>query len=266
MAVYYQIKEQICLSTFTIQMNTKPRIGIVNYWNTKPLLMGLQRMQEAQEIELLLDYPSAVANALLQNTIDIGLVPIAILPLMPHGKIVSKYCISSAQEVASVCLFSKVPIDAIDKVILDYQSRTSVQLVQILFKHYWKKNVAYVPANENYISEIKDTTAGVIIGDRALQNLDNYPYVYDLVTAWRALTNLPFVFAAWIANSEPEADFIENFEKANAIGLEHIDEIVAKENNAIYDLKKYYTYNIQYTLDAEKRASIELFLQYISDL
>jgi chorismate dehydratase len=242
------------------------RVGIVNYLNTKPLLYGLQQLHEQNVIELILDYPANVATALQNNTIDIGLVPIAILPKLPTAQIIGNHCISSNKQVASVCLFSKVPISEIETVLLDYQSRTSVQLVQILFKKYWKRKVLFKSATTNYISEINGTTAAVIIGDRAFEQLQNYPYVYDLAEAWNTFTSLPFVFAAWVSNVKLSAEFLAAFEKANALGLDHLVSIAEKQNYEPYDLQKYYTENISYVLDTEKRKAIELFLQYIQDL
>ncbi len=245
---------------------TPIKVGIVNYLNTKPLLYGLQLLHVQKSIELILDYPAKVAKALQNKSIDIGLVPIAIIPEIPHAKIVGTHCIASNNKVASVCLFSKVPLSEIKNVLLDYQSRTSVQLVKILFNKLWKQEVNYISATENYIDNIEGDTAGVIIGDRALALANNYIYVYDLAAAWKELTQLPFVFAAWVSAHALPDGFIQSFEKANAQGLQHINEIVEAQNYLAYDLHKYYTYNISYVLDAPKHQAIELFLQYISEL
>ena len=90
------------------------------------------------EIELNFEYPSKVAAQLLNDEIDIGLVPIAVIPSLKTPHIISDYCIGTEGEVASVCLFSEVPIDQITSICLDYQSRTSVVLLKILLKKYWK--------------------------------------------------------------------------------------------------------------------------------
>jgi chorismate dehydratase len=58
-------------------------------------------------------------------------VPVAIIPKMSAYHIVGNYCIGAVGEVASVCLFSDVPINEIETVILDYQSRTSVALLKL---------------------------------------------------------------------------------------------------------------------------------------
>jgi chorismate dehydratase len=156
-----------------------------------------------------------------------------------------------------------VPMQEIETVYLDYQSRTSVRLAQLLFEKHWKKDVVFKPATENYIEYINGTTAGVIIGDRALKQLTNFEYIYDLAGGWKEYTGLPFVFAAWIANKELPADFLAAFNAANAEGLKHIDTVVAETPFPYYDLKYYYTSDIHYLLDDEKKKGLHKFLELI---
>ncbi len=214
-------------------------------------------------MELLLDYPSNLAQSLQKGDIDMALMPVAAMPGIPGARIVSDYGIAADGDVASVCIFSQVPMEEIETVYLDYQSRTSVRLAQLLLEQYWKKNVVFKPAPENYIEYINGTTAGVIIGDRALKQLANFEYVYDLAAEWKAFTGLPFVFAAWIANKDLPQDFLKAFNDANAEGLKHIDEVVAENPFPYYDLHTYYTKNIHYLLTEEKKAGLNKFLELI---
>ena len=140
-----------------------------------------------------------------------------------NPQIVSTYVIGAEDKVASVALFSELPLERIQKVYLDFQSRTSVALAKILFKHFWKKEVEFLNANEQYIEQISGTTAGIIIGDRALARLNQFPFVYDLGAAWKQFSGLPFVFAAWVANKPIPANFIEAFNAANAYGLNNLE-------------------------------------------
>jgi chorismate dehydratase len=244
-------------------LNKKWRIGVVSYLNTRPLLLGMEQSPFKERIELTKAYPAQIALALLDDTIDIGLVPVAVMPLLKQPQLVSKYVIGTEGEVASVALFSQVPMDQIEKVYLDYQSRTSVALAKILFKQYWKKEVEFLNATEGYISQIKGNTAGIIIGDRALVSLGKYEHIYDLGSAWKAYTGLPFVFAAWVANKPLPDEFMEAFDAANAYGLDKLDEVIAliPSNEQVYDLHKYYTENISYELTPEKKAGLERFLE-----
>ncbi len=246
-------------------MDKKWRIGAVSYLNTRPLLLGMEQSPFKERIDLVKSYPAQIAQDLLDDTIDIGLIPVAIMPLLSNPQIVSKYVIGTEGEVASVALFSQVPMDQIEKVYLDYQSRTSVALAKILFKQHWKKEVEFLIATEGYINEISGITAGIIIGDRALASLNRFEHIYDLGLAWKAHTGLPFVFAAWVANKPIPAAFMEAFDAANGYGLKHLDEVIAliPASEQVYDLHKYYTENISYELTPEKRKGLELFLEAI---
>ena len=215
------------------------------------------------EIDLIIDYPAKIAAALLNDEIDIGLVPVAIIPEMKNYFIIGDHCIGSEGEVASVCLFSEVPIEQIETVLLDYQSRTSVKLAQMLLKEFWKINPVIKKADADFRSLISGTTAAVVIGDRALEQRKISAYHYDLALAWQQHTGLPFVFAAWISNKPLEEEFIIKFNAANDIGLQHIDEIVATNPYPVFDLKKYYLNYISYNLTAGKKAGLKLFLEKI---
>src|SRR5450432_4889628 len=111
-----------------IAAGKKIRVGIVNYLNTKPLLYGLQKPSISEQIELIRDYPAKLVDLLINNEIDLGLIPVAAIPQLPASHIVGNYCIGTEGEIASVALFSEVPMNEIKKVWLDYQSRSSVAL------------------------------------------------------------------------------------------------------------------------------------------
>lgn len=211
-------------------------------------------------------YPSLLAQQLKEGSIDVALLPVAAMPGIPGAHIVSDYGIATDGNVVSVAIFSHVPMEQIAEVYLDYQSRTSVKLAEVLLRNYWKKEVVFKPADEHYIDNIEGTTAGVIIGDRALQVLHNYPYVYDLSAAWKQHTGLDFIFAAWVTNKELSQDFITKFNAANAEGLRHIDTVIAQNPFPWYDLNTYYRTNIIYLLDERKKKGLSTFLGYLSAL
>ncbi|HRE37383.1 MAG TPA: menaquinone biosynthesis protein [Chitinophagaceae bacterium] len=245
----------------------KIRVGIVNYLNTKPLIYGLDKPPVANLIELVGDYPSRVAELLIKGEVDIGLIPVAVIPQLPTAHVVGNYCIGTEGEIASVALFSEVPMYEIKKVYLDYQSRTSVALLKYLMKEYWGINPEIVEAvDEDYRKEIKGTTAGLVIGDRALEQRKISTFIYDLGSEWRKITGLPFVFAAWVSLKPLPQDFITLFDKANAEGLLHIDEIVLNTPYELYDLKKYYQLHLSYDLDDAKQRGMNHFLSVIKEI
>ena len=117
-------------------MDKKLKVGIVSYLNTKPLLYGLQLPPINQQIELIEDHPAHLAAMLVKDEIDLGLIPVAAIPRLSEYFIVGDYCIGTEGEIASVGLFSEVPMNEIKKVYLDYQSRTSVALLKWLTPTY----------------------------------------------------------------------------------------------------------------------------------
>ncbi len=244
----------------TITMR-KIKCGAVSYLNTKPLIYGFEQGLMGDAIEMTTAYPSAIARMLLSNEIDLGLVPVAIIPSLQEYHIIGDYCIGADGAVASVCIFSDVPIEEVTEVLLDYQSRTSVALAKILLKEYWKVSPVLTDATADFREHISGTTAGLVIGDRAFEQRKKSLYNYDLGKAWKDLTGLPFVFAAWISNKKLDDDFIQPFNAATSAGMHALDAIIAQNPYPLFDLKKYFTEYISYTLDDRKKQGLKLFLQ-----
>ncbi len=248
-------------------MDRKIRIGAVSYLNTKPLLYGLQHKSVSRQIDITVDYPSRIATMLLEDKIDVGLVPVAILPSLKEYHIISDYCIGCDGPVGSVAIFSEKPLHELSAIMLDYQSRTSVMLARILMKKHWQLDPEFINASgEDYLEKIKGDIGGLVIGDRALVQKNHSKYMFDLGEHWKSYTGLPFVFAAWVSNKPLPAEFIELFNEANAQGLQDIDKIIDLEKNAVADLKYYYTKNISYLLNEEKKKGLELFLSLLNEI
>ncbi len=244
----------------------KLKVGIVSYLNTRPLIYGLKFPPVSDQIELIEENPARLADMLTQGEIDLGLIPIAAIPSLKEYHIISDYCIGTEGEAASVCLFSEVPVGEIRTVYLDYQSRTSVALLKWIMREYWGIHPVIINAeNEDYRKKIKGTTAGLVIGDRAFEQRKLSTFFYDLGAEWRSITGMPFVFAAWVSTKPVPANFIKEFNEANGMGLQHIDEIVASHPFNLYDLHKYYTLHMNYRLDDRKRKAMDYFLKLIAN-
>ena len=214
-------------------------------------------------MELTMDYPAKIARQLIDGEVDLALVPVAIIPKLKEYHIIADFCIGAEGPVASVCLFSEVPLQEIKRIYLDYQSRTSVALLKVLVQEHWKLNVEFVETSGDYQNLIKGTDAGLVIGDRALKQRHISPYIYDLGEAWVRFTSLPFVFAAWISNRPLPVEFIQQFNDANQIGLNNLPVVVSENNSPDYDLTTYYTQNISYRLTPAKRQGMQKFLSYL---
>src|SRR6266700_88164 len=116
----------------------KIRISAVSYTNTKPFIYGLKHSGILQKIELSLDNPTDCAQKLIDDVVDIGLIPVAATVNLKHWQIVSDYCIGAVGAVNSVFIFSNCDIRNIKTLQLDPQSRTSNDLAKVLLKNFWK--------------------------------------------------------------------------------------------------------------------------------
>ncbi|MBA4167671.1 MAG: menaquinone biosynthesis protein [Chitinophagaceae bacterium] len=239
---------------------SKIKVGIVNYLNTAPLIYGLQNGPIEEEITLIPDYPANLARDLKDGAIDLGLVPVAIIPELKQWFLNGSYCIGSTGPVASVCLFSEVSLEKVERVLLDYQSRTSAELAKLLLRDYWKLTPEFVAAKPGFQDEIRGNTAGLVIGDRSFGQRLISPYIFDLGEAWKAHTGLPFVFAAWVSNKPLDQGFVRRFDEANALGLNNLDKVIASHPYKLFDLRRYYTQCISYNLDEAKKQGLERFL------
>src|SRR5882672_3351707 len=110
--------------------NRHPRIGAVNYLNSKPLIEGLAEL--APEAEVILDYPSRLADRLSAGTLDVALVPSIACLLEPDYEVVSDACVAAHGPVLSVKLYFRVAPAAVRRLALDAGSRTSAALASIL--------------------------------------------------------------------------------------------------------------------------------------
>jgi len=243
------------------------KISAVSYLNTIPFVHGLKQSELIKIIDLQLDYPSICAEKLINGIVDLALVPVAVIPKLKEAHIISDYCIGANGAVDTVCLYSDVPIEEIESIALDYQSRTSVALLKILLNEYWQLNPKLKKANVGFEENIKGNHAALVIGDRAFALNTKYAYIYDLSAIWKKMTGLPFVFAAWVANKKLPQDFIVSFNKALEKGLSNIDKALALEGNSYPNCKNpedYLNNKIFYNLDVEKQKGMELFLRKIS--
>ena len=245
------------------QTNNMIKVTAVSYLNTKPLLYGIIKSGLEREIDLQLDIPSECARKLAAGEVDMGLVPVAVIPELTDPHIVSDFCIGAGGSVKTVGIFSQCPIEKMTRLYLDYHSRTSVELAKILLKDHWHLQPRLLPAQPGFETKVSGTTGALIIGDRAIGMEQNCAYTYDLAAEWMAWSGLPFVFAAWVSNKPMDSAFLRKFNDALRLGIADIPNLlyILPSPAEGFDLKKYFTENISYHLDKEKRKGMELFLK-----
>ena len=248
---------------------SKIKISAVSYTNTFPFIYGIENSKIINHIELSKDIPSICAQKLLDNKVDLGLIPVAVIPKLNHSEIITDFCIGASAPVRSVILASFKPLDEIETIYLDYHSRSSVMLTRILAKKFWNLDVKWTNTTEGFENRIKNNEAAVIIGDKALMAEKNFPYVYDLAEEWIKNTQLPFVFAAWVSNRNLGNTFKEEFNKALQYGIDHMDNMIDTYDFSFLpkhiDPKVYLEKNIDFKLDDQKQKGLELFLKYASE-
>lgn len=235
------------------------KIGNVNFLNSYPFQYGLTENRDFQ-IELLV--PSEIAKALENDTIDVGLVPVATFIEHPDWQLVSDYCIGALGAVKTVILVSKKPVSEIETIGYDTDSRSSNLLFRVLAAHYWKIKPRGVVDNAD---------ARVLIGDKAFLDYSaDYPYRYDLSLEWFDFQQLPFAFAVWVANKPIPEEVASDLNQYIKYGVEHIPEsiqfyktILPISEAAAYD---YLTNNISYSLNPQKKIAIQRFKELSSEL
>ncbi|WP_316839694.1 menaquinone biosynthesis protein [Pedobacter gandavensis] len=240
---------------------SKIKISAVSYTNTKPFMYGIEHSGLINKIDLSLDIPTDCAAKLINNQVDIGLIPVAAIPQVPNANIIADYCIGSVGAVNSVFVFSNVPFSEIKTVKLDSHSRTSNNLAKVLLKFHWKQEV-------NFTTDLDaQTDAMVLIGDRTFGKKSNYAYAYDMGEEWMKFTGLPFVYAAWVANKTIPEAFIAEFNQALALGLSHRKDLLKElPEIADFDMEDYLCHKLDFDLSDKKREALNLFLSYIEQL
>lgn len=243
----------------------KQHVGIVNYLNTKPLLAGLHQSEVSTQMIIHELNPAECAEWMHNAKLDIALVPIAFLLDDPTVKTFSNYGIGCSGQVRTVCLVSNSPVENLSFIHLDNHSKTSVKLLQILLNEFWKVDIPTKPA-EISACHLSKNEGMLIIGDKAFELYNEFPYVYDLGEIWKEFTGLDFLFARWVSREPLSTTFIAEFDKAQNAGIQQIDRIIKKFSSYYprVDLARYYDQNIEFEINDSMRKSMDLYLSKLS--
>ena len=182
------------------------RISAISYLNTAPLMWDFEHGsperspehgEAAANFDISYTLPSACARALAEGTADIGIIPAAAYATTPDLLIVPDVAIAARNEVRSILLVSKMPLERVRTVALDTSSLTSVALTKILFAKWLGGARTYFSMAPNLDDMLTNCDAALLIGDPALQ-IDRARYLtIDLAEEWHARTGKSFVFAFW---------------------------------------------------------------------
>ena len=240
------------------------RIGAVSYLNTKPLIHGLKESLGAQD-ELSLNLPSRLAEQLKSGQLDIALIPSVEYFHSADYRIVSDAAIACRGPVWSVRLVSRVPVREIKRLALDEGSRTSAAMIRVLLWQMYRMRPETMLLSMEQTPESVDADAVLIIGDRAMHpERGVYNEIWDLGDRWCRCTELPFVFAMWVARPGVDvARFEEILQHSRDRGLKAI-EAIATTHAAAHgltneDLYRYFTENLHFRLGPREREGLERF-------
>lgn len=240
------------------------RVSVVQYLNSVPLVWGMLHGEQQGKFDLEFTTPAHCAEAIRQRKADVGIIPSIEYQRMDRMQILSSLSIASKDEVKSVLLLSKVPIDKVQSVAVDNSSRTSAALLRVLMRKFYSHWVNPEPSAPKPAEMLKRADAALVIGDTALTYDGDVPEVYDLAAEWKRFTGLPFVFALWVGHEEVHlARYQQDFSASRDFGLAHVDDIAAeyapKLNMKPAAVKLYLTQNIDYSLDEENRQGLRHF-------
>lgn len=254
-------------------MSSDFTVAAVSFLNARPLIDGLD---EESGVHLITDVPSRLLETLVEKRASVALCPVIDFQLSSvELSIVPVGAIGSDGPTLTVRVFSKVPMDQVTDVHTDGDSHTSVALVKIVFRdRYQRAPDVRTLENTDVNGSVSPPETILLIGDKVVRNQPDptrYPYQLDLGEAWQELTNLPFVFACWMARSDGELGVLPdllakrrdiNRRRTAVIAASH-----AKASGWPEDLATRYLGEVlHYDLGPRELEAIELFWSKCHDL
>lgn len=258
------------------------QIGQINYANVTPLFCGLKACFPDADYQYLSGVPAVLNKMLATGEIDV--CPSSSFAYAVDAEryfILPELSISSPGAVASVLLFSQLPLEELSgkTILLSAESATSVNLLKVLIRKRFGMDCNYRTCKSDFKTALGEAAALLLIGDKALQAsiAGAAPYVYDLGSLWQEWTGLPFVFALWFCNRRAA------FEKGDEMRLLASRLLVAKEfatnereqiatsaTEASWmgrdRLISYWRDNISYNLGEQELAGLRLFFSYCKEM
>jgi chorismate dehydratase len=270
----------------------KTRISIVEFLNTAPLVWGFTDGPLAGRYDLSFTVPSLCAEALRAGQADVAIIPAIEYQRIPGLVALPGMAVAARGEVRSILVVARKPIEMARRIALDTSSRSSVALVKLLCRNFWGISPEFVDADPDPAAMLDIADAALVIGDPALRisvkmellaakepNAESccggdpsehaVPgietlFVYDIAHQWREMTALPCVLAIWAARREAVTpELLTDFLASREYGLAHIEDIAEgaslKLEMPADPLERYLRHNIDYSLDAENLAGLELY-------
>lgn len=258
------------------------RIGRIGYANVTPLFHGLTACFPCDGYRIVSGVP-AVLNAMLAAG-EIDVCPSSSFAYAVNAErylILPGLSISSAGPVASVLLFSRIPIEELDgrTVLLSAESATSTNLLKILMTKRFNCRCTFRVSAAGLPAALEEAPAMLLIGDGALRSslAASAPYIYDLGSLWYDWTGLPFVFALWFCTRAAAAHHWQEMAvlagqllAAKDYARRERERIAAQADEASWmgreRLIAYWRDNISYNLGKEELDGLRLFYAHAVEL
>lgn len=243
------------------------RIAAIRYINTLPLIYGLE---SHSDIHVIFDTPSGCYQRLMQNDVDVALIPTIGTQSNTEVRALKGLGIAALSRTESVYLFTTKPLDRIKTVLCDPSSLTSVMLSKIILQAKYENRPEFLSGSAESIHEIlRLFDAALVIGDEAiLADKSDYDH-YDLATEWYSITGFPFVFALWGSKRNLSADerdiFFQAFRRASENWDAIYDQAARMLAVDVHFLKRYYNENLRYHLTRSDYEGLLRFLSMASD-
>lgn len=172
--------------------------GIVSFLNARPLREFLPSLEGAVVRP---EVPSRLIELLDAGACDVALLPVVDYWRARHRlQIVSNACIASEGETLTVRVFSRKPAERVERLLVDGDSHTSVTLARLIWEEMYDRRLEVVACDAVEAARRGDAEAVLLIGDKVVTQSPRgmgFGFEMDLGAAWKHLTDLPFVFAAW---------------------------------------------------------------------
>jgi chorismate dehydratase len=275
----------------------KIRISIVQYLNTAPLVWGFTHGPLQGKYELSFTLPSQCADDVRDGRADVAIIPAIELQRIDDLVVLPDLAIAAKNRVRSLLLVARKPILEVRSIALDLSSRSTQALTRILCAEHWNISPNFSEAPPDAATMLNNADAALIIGDPALRiaisirdlamngsagelvcdaakigmSAGAELHIYDVVQEWRNFTGLPAVLAIWAARRDVlTPEIIADFAASKAYGVAHIAEISAeaakKQSLPVGELESYLRDNIDYTLDRDNMAGLEMYYQLAAKL
>ena len=247
-------------------------LGIHDFINSQPLLEPLRKRAAGVGLKIHSDSPARLADQLSCGELDMAMIPaIEYLKQADRFRLIPNISIASRNQVGTVLLVSKVPLDAIRSLALDDRSRTSVALLQVLYAKVFPAGLKLEVQEPDPEKMLENHDAALIIGDQALGFSKEDALIHDLSEEWFSRTGKTFVHAVIAVRQgvEVESAIIQTLLDAKQEGMQNLDAIAETEakktGHPVSLLQDYLKNKIRYDFADEEMQGLLHFQSFCHD-